>query len=477
MPVDRAAILDNAKYLRGVRPLDPAELREYVSEQPHEAVVREVLREHAATLELVEREDGTFVPASDDPVRPPFDAVTELPQDYQYAIEDLLVERWGADWHDGDSGDQLRETIRRFKEDYYRQHPVEYGHDVALGYAVYHFATYYAAVQYVLDDLAESGLLSAKLRVLDVGAGVGGPAFGLFDFLPDDVLVEYHAVEPSEGADVFEELLAETPRNVHPEIHRETAEAFDPDGEFDLVMACSVLSELSDPETVVDRYLDALEDDGTFLALAPADKNTSMNLRAVERAVECPPAESPGEDEVATDCATVYGPTPRLWPDERPTDRGWSFDERPAIEAPGFQRRLAEASERPSEFLHTDVRFSYSLLRKDGRRQYDAELSGDRLLQLADAEDWVTNRADALLGKLSRNLADEDANPLFKVSDGSEDEETYAVLVRPTSLNEDLRTAEYGDLLSFESVLVLWNDDEDAYNLVVDEETVVDRIP
>jgi SAM-dependent methyltransferase len=476
MPVDRAAILDSAKYLRGVRPLDPAELREYVSDQPHEAVVREVLREYAADLELVEREDGTFVPASDDPVRPAFDGVSELPEKYQYAIEDLLVERWGADWHHGDSGDQLRQTIRRFKEDYYRQHPVEYDDDVALGYAVYHFATYYAAIQYVLEDLGSGGLLTGNLRVLDIGSGVGGPAFGLFDFLPDDVLMEYHAVEPSEGADVFEELLDETPRNVHTEIHRETAEAFDPDGEFDLVMACSVLSELRDPEAVVERYLDAIADDGTFLALAPADKHTSTTLRDVERAVECAPPESPGEDDVATDCATVYGPTPRLWPDERPTDRGWSFDERPSIEAPGFQRRLAEASERPSEFLHTDVRFSYSLLRTDGQRQHDAELSGDRLLKLADAEDWVTNRADALLAKLSRNLADEDANPLFKVSDGSEDEETYAVLVRPTSLNEDLQTAEYGDLLSVESALVLWNDDEAAYNLVVDEETVVDRV-
>jgi hypothetical protein len=31
-------------------------------------------------------------------------------------------------------------------------------------------------------------------------------------------------------------------------------------------------------------------------------------------------------------------------------------------------------------------------------------------------------------------------------------------------------------LLRFENVLVLWNDDEGAYNLVVDGETVVDRL-
>ena len=463
MPVDRDAVLDSAKYLRGVRPLDPAELREYVADQPHDAVVRQVLREHAAELGVVERDDGTFVPASDGPVSPDFDGVDALPAPYERTVENLLVERWGADWHLGDSGDRLRETIRRFKDDYYRQRGVEYDRDVALGYAVYHLATYYAAAQYVLADLARDGLLSGNLRVLDVGAGVGGPALGLFEFLPDDALVEYHAVEPSAAADVLGELLADAPRNVHAEVHRETAEAFDPEGGYDLVMACSVLSELDDPVAVVERYLDSLAGDGTFLALAPADKHTSTHLRRVER-------------EVEERGATVYGPTPRLWPGERPTDRGWSFDEQQAVEAPAFQRRLAEASERPAEFLHTEVRYSYSLLRTDGRRQHDVELTADRLLKLAEADDWVTKRTDAVLAKLSQNLAEEDANPLFRVSDGSEREDCYAVLVRPTSLNRDILAADYGGLLSVESALVLWNDDEAAYNLVVDEETVVDRV-
>ncbi|MFB6271066.1 MAG: SAM-dependent methyltransferase, partial [Halobacterium sp.] len=67
MVVDRDAVLDNAKYLKGVRPLDPAEIREYVEGQPHEGVVRQILREHAADLGVVERDDGTFVPASDEP--------------------------------------------------------------------------------------------------------------------------------------------------------------------------------------------------------------------------------------------------------------------------------------------------------------------------------------------------------------------------------------------------------------------------
>jgi len=475
MPVDRDAVLDAAKYLRGVRPLEPGELREYVEGRPREAVVRQVLRERAADLGVVERDDGAFVVPPEEPVQASFRGVDRLPERYDRVVEAELVAAYGADWYLGDSGDRLRETIRRFKDDYYRRNPVEYDRDVALGYAVYHLAGYYAAVQYVLAELAEDGLLGHDLRVLDLGAGVGGPALGLFDFLPGSALVDYHAVEPSAAtADVLDALLEEAPRNVHATVHRETAEAFDPDGEYDLVLACSVLSELEDAESVVRRYLDSLAADGTVLALAPADKHTSTHLREVERAVEDDPA-------------TVYGPTPRLWPGRRPSDRGWTFDERPAVEAPAVQARLADASQDPGEFRHTDVRFSYSLLRLDGRRRHDVELSGDRLLALGDADDRVTDRADLLVAKLSRNLAgdgggggggggDDHANPVFKVSDGSENTDCYAVLVRPTSLNRDVETADYGDLLSVEDALVLWNDDEDAYNFVLDEETVVDAV-
>jgi len=66
---------------------------------------------------------------------------------------------------------------------------------------------------------------------------------------------------------------------------------------------------------------------------------------------------------------------------------------------------------------------------------------------------------------------------VYKVGDGSERVGHFAVHARETGLNRELRTADYGDVLVFESALVLWNDDEDAYNLVVDDECLVDAIP
>ena len=93
--------------------------------------------------------------------------------------------------------------------------------------------------------------------------------------------------------------------------------------------------------------------------------------------------------------------------------------------------------------------------------------------KLADSEDTVTQRVDFLALKLSHDLS-EGGNPLFKVSDGSESTDHYAVLTNETALNDALRHADYGDLLTFDGVLALWNDDEEAYNLVVDDGTIVD---
>jgi SAM-dependent methyltransferase len=314
-------------------------------------------------------------------------------------------------------------------------------------------------------------LVGRHLRILDVGAGVGGPALGIHDYLPDDALVEYEAVEPSAAGDVFGQMLSETGRNFHAELHRETAEAFEPEGTYDLVLFANVLNELDDPVAVVRRYLDYLADDGALLAVEPADRETSIGLRQVERAI----ADEAGE-------ATVFAPTLRLWPGERPTDRGWSFDVKPDLEVPAFQRRLDEAASgpetEPGEFVNVDVQFAYSILRPDGKRKADFEPDPDSVAKMAEMERHVTQRIDLVAVKLSHSLAeDDDQHPLFEVGDGSQQTDHFAVLTNETALNSDLRTADYGDLLAFEQALVLWNDDEEAYNLVVDEQTVVDGIP
>jgi 2-polyprenyl-3-methyl-5-hydroxy-6-metoxy-1,4-benzoquinol methylase len=424
-----------------------------------------VLREAAFDLGMREREDGTFVPVEEGPAAVTFRGVEAFPRDYSNRLEDLLAEAYGPDWYAGESGDVLRDRIRRLKDDYFRGRSVEYDRETAHAYAIYHLPDYYAAVQYPLADLAADELLPRGLRVLDVGAGVGGPALGVHDLLPADSLVEYHAVEPSAAADVFEAMLDGSRPSFRTSVHRETAEAFEPAGEYDLVLFGNVLSELADPVAVARRYCESLAGDGTCLLLAPADLETATGLREVERALV---------DEGPYD---TYAPTVRLWPGEHPTDRGWTFAVQPDLEVPGFQRRLDEAAEGDGEFVNVDVQYAYATVRADGARAIEFTPDPDRYAKLADSKRHVTKRVDLVALKLSHDLSgDPEKNPLYRVSDGSESTDHYAVLTRGSTLNDDLREAGYGDLLAFENVLVLWNDDESAYNLVVDAETVVDRV-
>ncbi|MEF8775515.1 MAG: methyltransferase [Haloarculaceae archaeon] len=486
----RQAVLDNARYLQQVRPVDPEEIFEYVEGQPHPAAVRQILREEATTLGLIERESGTFVPVPDDPISPSLEPIEEFPREHARVVEGLLVDTFGPDWHEGPSGDRLRTRIREVKRRYLAGETVEYDEVTALGYAVYHLPATYAAARSLLGALAAEGHLGRDLRILDVGAGVGGQALALFDLLPANALLEYHAVEPSAAAEVLEDLVADAGRNVHATVHRVPVERHEPAGAFDLVLCANVLSELAAPGQVVADLLDALSGGGTLLAIAPADRNTAIGLRQIEREVE----RKAG--------ATIYAPTCRLWPDETPTSPCWSFDREPPLSVPAVQSRLDGAGGGVGEFINADVRFAYSVLRTDDTTRLEVRPSTDRFAKMAASERHVTDRVDLVAVKLSHDLtrtrpgfednADEaqeevrirdgksdgrDANPLFLVGDGSEAVDHFAVRTKATSLNADLVDTAYGQALVFEGVLVLWNDDESAYNLVVDGGTVVEAVP
>lgn len=458
-PADRREqVRDAARYLRDVRPLDPAELSDYVDADVDAATIRSDLQDLAVEVGIVERPDGTFTPVPDGPIPSPSQGIDAVPDGYAQRLESLLAAEYGRSWAAGPTGDRLRTTIEELKADYFHRDGVEYDTDTAFAYAIYHLGNYYAAGYYLLADLARDSLLDHALRVLDVGAGVGGPALGLFDALPNDALVDYHAVEPGAGTHILEGFLDETGPNIHPTIHETTAEAFDPEERFDLVVFGNVLSELTDPVKTVARYLDVLAPDGTLTLLAPADRATSTELRRVERAL----ADDRG-------LATVYAPTVRLWPDDHPTDRGWSFIRHPDIAVPAYQATLADGN--PTH-QHTTVQYSFAHLRRDDRRRFDVTLSTSDAAKMAGMDAHVTNRIDVVAAKLSPDLGSD--HPLYKVSDGSESTDHYAVLVHDSPLTDTLDTAAYGALLSFENVLVLWNDDEGGYNLVVDDEAVVD---
>ena len=96
----RQGVRDTARYLREVRPIDPDEIHEYVEGQPHPAAVRQVLRESSFELEMREREDGTFEPVDDRPVRVTFHTVgcTSFP-DFAGTAGEIPVNSYNRPYH------------------------------------------------------------------------------------------------------------------------------------------------------------------------------------------------------------------------------------------------------------------------------------------------------------------------------------------------------------------------------------------
>lgn len=457
-----SAVRDVARYLREVRPIDPEELVDYVEADVTADRVREELRAQASSLNLIERPDGRFEPVeADESITFNTTPIERLPHRLERTIEAIIEERLGSDWNRGRTGERLRERIRALKATYLAGDAITYSEHDAIAYLTYHFARSYAATRYVLRELTGEGLLSKEISVLDIGAGVGPGLAGIADEVDDDALISYRAIEPSPLADVFESIATTYPgSNVHVTLEREPIEAVALDDAYDVVVLGNVLSELDDATTVAKRAFEAVASDGSWVAIAPADKRTSIQLRAIERSLEPD--------------ATVFGPTIRLWPERRPTVDRWSFVEQPELSIPAYQRALTDPipdADRDPYLNHT-VRYSYSILRRDGRRKYDVSATRDRFLPLADATDHVSERANVIGVKLSHDIATGD-RPLFAIGDGSETVECFAVMPVSSSLTASLAKAPYGAILGIEQGLILWNEDEAAINLVVDDETIV----
>ncbi len=456
-------ILDAARYLRSVRPLDPSELLEYTTTETTVDQVREVLRNHAVELGLVEGDDGLFRPASKEQLAGPIDPIEAIPPDLSAFIEERLAGEHGSAWASGERGAAIRDRIRDLKKRYLVGGSIDYDRLDADAYLLYHFPRSYAATWYTFGELLEAGLLNRTLRVLDIGAGVGAHLAAIDDLTPDDTLVEYVAVEPSPLVEHLRALSTRRlGRNTHVSVHQVPIEELPLEREFDVLLLGNLLSEVSEPIELAHRSLEFLTSSGSWVAIAPADPRTSVQLRAVERSLE--------------ESMTVFSPTIRLWPGYQPTDDCWSFVEWPDLSVPPFQQRLREEAEDDGDaFVNTEIRYSYSIMRGDGLRRYELDASETDSLLLARAPSVIGERVDVIVVKLSGDLAT-DGNPVYRVGDGSQTEDCFGTHVSLTEMNHSLQEAPYGAVLRFERALVLWNDDEAAINLVIDDETFVEQL-
>ena len=244
------------------------------------------------------------------------------------------------------------------------------------GYLAYFLPVNLAKVQALLDELPVDTLrepADRPLRVLDVGSGPGTAALAVLDWMQQRVPRAVEIVAVDQALPVLQEAerlwrvyapltdgrVAGLNR-LHVNLERTgSLEACKPEGPFDLIVMANALSELwreardtiGSRVTFVRGLLDVLTPHGAMILLEPALRETSRDLHLVrDRLLEA-------------GACTVYSPCLRDGPCPALIKAGdWCHEERPWTPP-----AIVAAIDREVGFIKDALKFSYVILRKDGR--------------------------------------------------------------------------------------------------------------
>jgi SAM-dependent methyltransferase len=407
----------------------------------------------------------------------------EVPAALAHAIEEYITRKVGRAWDDPVILDRLRKAIIAQKDDYWKpshKRSLQYtkGYSV-LGYLAYHFPVYFLQTEHLLARLARDGLLKKSMTILDVGTGPGVVPLAIADFWSrlDGARASVYSLERSE--EHIEAFLALRDACVPPGGNvsikppakvdiREPLPAMLPET-FDLIIFSNVLNELArdkeDPgAAIVERIAARLASDGAILIIEPADEENATRMRTLAAGL-------------AERGLNVHFPCPFIRGTPCTAPRCWSFATAPAIRTTRLMETLARCEEY-YRYINTDIKYSYAVLRRAGmKREGYRAAPGAKFLQLSKIHLHVGNRVNTVIAKMSGDLGDA-KNHLFKACDGTAKTPVYAVLpaYHRTPENDALLSAPYGSILEMRGVLVRYNREHNAYNLLVNRNTEI-RLP
>ena len=402
-----------------------------------------------------------------------FDEST-FPPVLERAIEQYITKKVGKDWTDPVILERLRRAIVAQKDDYWKpthKRALQYtkGYSV-LGYLAYHFPVYFMQTEHLLALLAREGLLKKEMTILDVGTGPGVVPLAIADFYSrlDAARATIHSIERSEEHIEAFTFLAEhgAGKTSHVKINapvKADITAFPEKilpADIDLMIFSNVLNELTGVSVeqradLVMRYAERLSDDGTILIVEPAEEVTSTGLRMLSLSIK-------------KRGLSIFAPCSFIHSTNCTPDRCWSFVTAQKIHPTPIMNTLAACDE-PFRYVNTDIKFSYVILRKDGRTRESYRIpAGSRHLRLSQVHRHVEKRVNIIAAKMSEELGDRETH-MFHICDGSATKPVYAVLpaFHITTGNEAILSAPYGVILKLENVLVRYNKVHDAYNVLI----------
>ena len=403
-----------------------------------------------------------------------------LPAPLTQGIEKYITKKVGKDWNDPVIIERLRRAIVAQKDDYWKpeqKRSLQYtkGYSV-LAYLAYHFPVYFMQTGHLLMMLARDGLLKNNITILDVGTGPGVVPLAIADFYSrlDDAQATIWSLERSEEHIEAFTFLYNASFSMKGRVTIKPPQKTDirsldlgalPE-KIDLIIFSNVLNELPDASMevradIVNKIAERLATDGSIVIVEPADEENATRMRSL--------SVSLNKKGLA-----IYGPCSFIWGSTCTAPRCWSFETAPAIRLPRLMETLAHCED-SYRYVNTDIKYSYTVLRKDGLRKETFRLpAGSKFLRLSKLHLHVGKRINVAGLKMSGDLGDKRSH-VFKICDGTAKTPVYAVLpsYHITPENDAITSAPYGSVLELRNVLVRYNKAHDAYNLLVSRNTAI----
>jgi len=397
-----------------------------------------------------------------------------LPGQLESLVESYVEAKTGRAFDDPVVLERLRRAIVAQKSGYWKageRRRVSYRRGYAvLAYLAYHFPVYYFQSCRLLARLAGDGLLSSRMRVVDLGTGPGVVPLALTTlgrYLPGfsaEVLPVEPAEEHREACRYLVRGFSEPGDSVRvrPALAADAGALADPEipGEIDLLVLSNLLNELPGDAAsragIVTRWAAHLSPRGTVLLVEPADLENATRLRAVQR-------------ELIRAGLHLRHPCRFLWGSSCGEVECWSFEEAPAIRPTRLQEALASGSPEPYRYRNTDIKFAAAALGREPPPRLDCPgVDRRRTAPLSQLGRHANRRVAVLVAVMSGDLGDARSH-VFKVCDGTARRPVFAVLpaYHAAPGNRVLLEAPYGSVLHLRDVLVRENRKTGAFNLLV----------
>ncbi len=405
-----------------------------------------------------------------------------VPDFIQRLVEAYIERKTTKRWDDPVVLDRMRNAILVQKRKYWRGEQVRYQKAYSvLGYLAYQAPVYLVQFEHIFWEIIEQGLAKPHMRVLDLGTGPGVVPLAIIDLLgrvgtgsaevfaierSEEHFEAYNAIVPAAaaargGAVRVEQPLREDLRAVVVE---------DLPDQIDLMVFSNVLNELRElgadqrADLVID-LADRLAPDGTIVIVEPADLENATSLRKTVRAV-------------VDRGLTLYSPCSFIWNTRCDPSRCWSFEQKPGIRPTRLMERLAEGAQVSYRFVNTEIKYSSALLRSDGVTRHTYQVPpGAKFARFSHLHRHRDRKINVVGSLMSGNLGDA-RTKVYKVCDGTPANPVYTVI--PATLRGPNRALfsglNYGDIVEIYQVLVRFNKDHDAHNLVILPETRIEPV-